>query len=277
VRIEPTAFKGDIHLTENEKRWMSQAQEITREPVPFWIIGAGGKFDFTAKWWPQERYQAVVDHFAGRILFVQVGEKSHHHPALNGVLDLRGQTNLRQLVRLMYHAQGVVCPVTLLMHLAAAVPVKEGMPKNRSCVVVAGGREPSQWEAYPHHQYLHTNGALRCCDHGGCWKSRVVPLGDGNEKDLPEKLCTDVVHLRDSSLSFQRKTNETLPVHALADSPGRQITDYLPRCLDMIRAADVIRAVERYFEGGALKYLTTKEETIVQQTVHSLVSTETAA
>lgn len=70
VKIEPTEFKGDIHLSEDEKRWMSQVQEITRIPVPFWIIGAGGKFDFTAKWWPVERYQQVVDHFAGRILFV---------------------------------------------------------------------------------------------------------------------------------------------------------------------------------------------------------------
>lgn len=52
VIIEPTEFKGDIHLSEDERRWMSQVQEITRMPVPFWIVGAGGKFDFTAKWWP---------------------------------------------------------------------------------------------------------------------------------------------------------------------------------------------------------------------------------
>ena len=104
----------------------------------------------------------------GASFFVQVGEAGHHHPALRGVLDLRGKTDLRQLVRLVHHAQGVLCPVTLHMHLAAAVPVKAGMPRNRPCVVVAGGREPSQWEAYPHHQYIHTNGALPCCDNGGC-------------------------------------------------------------------------------------------------------------
>ena len=265
VRIEPTEFKGDIHLHKDETRWISQVQEITKEPVPFWIIGAGGKFDFTAKWWPQERYQEVVDHFAGRVLFVQVGEAKHHHPPLRNVLDLRGKTNLRQLVRLMHHAQGVLCPVTLLMHLAAAVPVKQGMPKNRPCVVVAGGREPSQWEAYPHHQYIHTNGALRCCDNGGCWKSRVVPLGDGDEKDQPAKLCTDVVHLRDAGLSFQRKSNEALPAHAAADAVGRITTDYLPRCLDMISSEEVIRRVELYFKGGAVKYLTTSEAEIADR------------
>jgi hypothetical protein len=259
VTIEPTEFKGDIHLSEDERRWMSQVQEITRMPVPFWIVGAGGKFDFTAKWWPVDRYQQVVDHFAGRILFVQVGEKHHHHPALRGVLDLRGKTNLRQLIRLMYHAQGVLCPVTLHMHLAAAVPVRKGMPKNRPCVVVAGGREPAQWEAYPHHQYLHRNGTLPCCDHGGCWKSRVVPLGDNDPKDGLNKLCTHVVHLRDPSRSFTRKSSQPLPPHAEPGAPGREVTDYLPRCLDLVTVEDVIRAIELYFEGGVVRYLSPPE------------------
>ena len=131
VAIQPTEFKGDIHLSQKEKGWMSQVQEITRERVPYWIVGAGGKYDFTAKWWAHARWQAVVERFAGRILFVQVGEAGHHHPALRGVLDLRGKTTLRQLVRLVHHAQGVLCPVTLLMHLAA-VEVPGGM-ENGKC------------------------------------------------------------------------------------------------------------------------------------------------
>jgi ADP-heptose:LPS heptosyltransferase len=186
------------------------------------VVG-GGKLDYTAKWDPA-RYQQVVDHFRGRILFVQVGERGHQHAPLGKVIDLRGRTDLRQLVRLVYHAQGVLCPVTLLMHLAAAVETKPGMPPHRPCVVVAGGREPPHWEAYPMHQFIHRVGALPCCSHGGCWKSRVTALGDGDEKDRPEHRCVDVV--------------------------GR-----LPRCLDMITARDVIRAIEIYFEGGAISYL----------------------
>jgi ADP-heptose:LPS heptosyltransferase len=226
--IRITAFKGDVHISSLEKSWMSQVQETTKEPVPFWIVSAGGKFDYTVKWWDAARYQAVVDHFRGRILFVQVGELKHHHPPLQGVLDLRGKTDLRQLIRLVYHAQGVVGPVSLLMHLAAAVELKPGMPKNRPCVVIAGGREPPHWEAYPHHQFIHTVGALRCCDNGGCWKSRTVPLGDGESEDRPENLCVDVVGT-------------------------------LPRCMDMIAAADVIRRIEDYFRGGAISYLTETE------------------
>lgn len=234
LAIKPTLFRGDIHLSAREKSWISQIEEITRRRVPFWIVVAGGKRDFTIKWWDPSRYQRVIDHFAGRILFVQVGEGGHAHPPLRNVFDLRGRTDLRQLVRLVYHAQGVLCPVTLLMHLAAAVEAPAGTPKNRPCVVVAGGREPPHWEAYPHHQFLHRAGALLCCDDGGCWKSRVRPLGDRDANDRPDRLCVDVV-------------------------------GELPHCMDLVTAEDVIRAVELYFEGGAISYLTRSERDAVNQ------------
>lgn len=270
VEIRPTAFKGDIHLSENEKRWMSQVQEVTRIPVPFWIMVAGGKFDLTAKWWDVGRMQAVVDHFRGKILFVQVGEDHHYHPRLRGVFDLRGKTGLRQLVRLMHHAQGVICPVTFHMHLAAAVETLPRRPKNRHCVVVAGGREPAQWEAYPHHQYIHTNGALLCCEQGGCWKSRVVPLGDGDEKDELRNLCVDVVHLRDRALSFQRAQGSSLPYYAQSDAIGRRLGDFLPRCLDLITEGEVIRRVELYFNGGAARYLDDQQRQACHENIPSL-------
>jgi ADP-heptose:LPS heptosyltransferase len=225
VSVTPTAFRGDIHLSNSERSWISQVHEIVGTAVPFWIVVSGGKQDFTAKLWSVERLQRVIDRFAGKIAFVQVGASEHQHPPLSGVLDLRAKTDLRQLIRLVYHAQGVLCPVTLVMHLAAAVDVKDGFPKNRPCVVIAGGREPPQWEAYPHHQFLHTVGSLSCCDNGGCWKSRVVPIGDGDEKDLPENLCVDVV-------------------------------GDLQRCMDMISVGDVVRSIELYFTGGVARYLT---------------------
>jgi ADP-heptose:LPS heptosyltransferase len=228
LAIKPTQFRGDIHLSGIEKSWISQVEEIVRRHMPFWIVVAGGKRDFTIKWWDPQRYQRVVDHFADRILFVQVGEEGHEHRPLRNVIDLRGKTDLRQLVRLVYHAQGVLCPVTLLMHLAAAVEVPPGMPKNRPCVVVAGGREPPHWEAYPHHQFLHRAGALRCCDDGGCWKSRVRPLGDRDTQDRHENLCLDVVGT-------------------------------LPRCMDLITVDDVIRAIEIYFQGGVITSLSGTE------------------
>jgi ADP-heptose:LPS heptosyltransferase len=223
IKLEPTKFSGDIYISHEEKQWCSQVHEITGSDIPFWIIVSGGKNDATVKWWPVSRFQAVVDHFKGKIQFVQVGAAADFHPPLKEVIDLRGKTDCRQLVRLVYHSQGVLCPVTSLMHLAAAIETKAGTPKNRPCVVVAGGREPSQWEAYPHHQFIHTNGSLACCDQGGCWKSRTRPLGDGSEFDQPANLCLDPV-------------------------------DDTPRCMEIITVDQVIRRIEMYFVGGSLHY-----------------------
>lgn len=186
-------------------------------------IVAGGKYDFTAKWWNPACYQQVVDHFRGKIAFVQCGEAGHWHPPLNNVINLVGKTTLRQFIRLMHHAAGVVCPVTFAMHLAAAVEPSRGARKKRPCVVIAGGREPTHWEAYPHHQYISTVGALECCLEGGCWKSRCQLVGDGDEKDR-NNICEQPVQI----------------------TPNLRI----PRCHDMITAADVIRRIELYCEGG---------------------------
>lgn len=219
---------GDIHLSRREVSAPSRIRRLTGVDLPYWLIVSGGKLDYTIKWWDPRRYQSVVDHFAGRLLFVQVGLSSHPHPALKGVMDLRGRTTLRQLVRLVHRARGVVCPVTGLMHLAAAVPVPNGHFPNRPCVVVAGGREPPHWEAYPSHQFIHTVGMLSCCSKGGCWRARTVPLHDGDDRDAPNRICVDVV-------------------------------DGLPRCMDLISADEVIRRIELYLQAGAATELTSNE------------------
>jgi ADP-heptose:LPS heptosyltransferase len=225
TKVRPTAFKGDVHLSKQERDMPSTVAQRVGCDLPYWIVVAGGKYDYTIKWWHSRRYQAVVDHFRDRIQFVQVGEEGHYHPRLDGVFDMCGQTTLRQLIQLVYNAAGVLCPVTFLMHLSAAVATRGDRPGTRPCVVVAGGREPPQWEAYPHHQFIHTVGSLTCCSDGGCWRSRTLPLGDGDGKDKAKNLCVDVV-------------------------------DGLPRCMAMITPEDVIRRVQWYFEKGMACYLT---------------------
>jgi len=221
LTVPVTEFKGDIHLSEDEKRWTNQVEENFGYKGQFWLLMAGGKYDFTTKWWSPDFYQQVVDHFLGRVQFVQCGEKSHWHPPLKGVFDLIGKTSMRQFIRLMYHAQGVVCPITMAMHLAAAVPTK--VNRLRPCVVIAGGREPPHWEAYPGHQFLHTLGALSCCATGGCWRSRCQPANDGDSKDQ-QNLCERPVQIR----------------------PDLRI----PQCMVMIKPAHVIAAIDHYLSGG---------------------------
>jgi ADP-heptose:LPS heptosyltransferase/SAM-dependent methyltransferase len=219
LSIPVTKFNGEIFLHDEERHSPLPGQEL---PDKFWIMMAGGKYDFTAKWWNPTSYQRVVDHFQGTLQFVQCGEQGHWHPPLQNVINLVGKTSLRQFIRLMHHAAGVVCPVTFAMHLAAAVETRAGMPKVRPCVVLGGGREPTQWEAYPQHQYISTIGALSCCLEGGCWKSRCQLVGDGDEKDRRD-VCEQPVQI----------------------TPELRI----PKCLDMITPEDVIRRIEMYLEG----------------------------
>lgn len=225
VRIPVTRFGGDIHLSDAEKQSPPPGSDLGID-TGFWIVVAGGKYDFTAKWWNPASFQRVVDHLRHRIQFVQCGEAGHWHPPLEGVVNLVGKTTTRQFIRLMYHARGVLCPVTFAMHLAAAVETPPGAPPRRACVVVAGGREPPHWEAYPQHQFISTSGVLPCCRSGGCWKSRCQLVGDGDRKDRYD-VCE-------------------LPVEV---SPELRI----PQCMQMIGPADVIRRIEFYLEGDAFQ------------------------
>ena len=229
VKIPLTQFKGEIYLGEDEKGWLNQVAQHEGHKGPFWIMMGGGKYDFTAKWWPQHYWQRVVNHFKGIITFVQCGENrgekgepgAHYHPKLEDTIDFVGKTDLRQFIRLMYWADGVITPVSFPMHLAAAVGTPPGKMQHRPCIVLAGGREASHWEAYTHHQFLHTCGMLHCCEHGGCWKSRCEPVGDGDKKD-ESSLCENPI-----------------------DFEG---TLY-PKCMEMIRPEDVIRKIEMILEG----------------------------
>jgi putative component of toxin-antitoxin plasmid stabilization module len=233
VGIEPSAFRGDIHLSPAEQSCPTVIEELTGSNAPYWLVSAGGKHDLTIKWWSADRYQQVVSHFKERVLFVQVGRAGDHHPTLKGVLDLRGRTTLRQLIRLVYHAQGVLCGVTALMHLAAAVPQPPNRPGLRPAVIIVGGREPPHWVGYPGHQLLHTIAALPCCATGACWKARTIPLGDDNPLDTPPHLCVDV------------RAN-------------------LPHCMHLITANDVTRKIESCVHGGQATFLNPTEKQTAQ-------------
>lgn len=229
--IDPTCFYGDLHLTAEEEE-----NPLPLKDNPFWIVNAGCKYDYTNKLWEFARFQQIVDHFKD-ITFVQIGSsnKYHFHKPLEGknVINLIGRTTLRQCMSLMYHAFGVITPVSFPMHLSAAIEmhpkfVKRVMTNNqriwRPCIVIAGGREPPHWEAYPTHAFLHTVGELPCCLHGGCWKSRIERRNDGDGKD--------------TSLCFRPHTT----------SSGQVI----PECLNLISADLVMEHMIRYMKAFGL-------------------------
>lgn len=180
---------GDIHLSDAEK---------TVPPVlgRYWLVLSGGKSDFTIKVWHTNDFQTVTDRLGDLGLgVVQTGATAngHWHPQLRGshVLNLVGWGGIREFIRQIYHADGVICGVTAAQHIAAAL--------HKPCVVIAGGREAWYWEAYTRenaglgglevarkqpvpHRFLHTIGRLDCCSHAGCWKNKVVQLPNSKDR-----------------------------------------------------------------------------------------------
>lgn len=215
--LHPGRLAGDIYLSRDEYGWKSVPHE-KHNVQRYWIIClGGGKTDFTTKWYLPEHAQRVVDYFRHRIQFVQVGalDTGHWHPELNGVIDLRGQTDLRQLIRTVHSACGVLCGITSLMHLAAAVPLPTWQRRPRPCVVVAGGREPRSWYGYPTHRILETVGALPCCATGGCWQSHTMSIGYENER-----LCERVVNGHPKCMSLIRPESVILEIEKYLESEG---------------------------------------------------------
>lgn len=183
VKVPLATNRPMVYLAAEERVWMNQVEEQTGYKGKFWLVCAGRKADYTSKFWGTENYQRLVDLLRGRVQFVQVGSAEHHHPPLRNVIHMVGKTDMRQLVRLAWHAQGGVGGVTFLQHLMAAL--------EKPYVCIMGGREPVFWNSYPKQHLLHTIGALPCCRDGGCWKSRVVKLNDGSEQD--NSLCENAV------------------------------------------------------------------------------------
>jgi glycosyltransferase involved in cell wall biosynthesis len=218
-------IRPDIYLNGEEKQ-----NNIIRKHYGierYWVVAPGGKRDCTCKIWDWRRFQKVIDHFDGYIKFVVIGRSDHLVEKLNNVIDLTDKYNndLRGLFPVVYHADGCVSGVSLLLHLCAAMPNRNNeriFPK--PCVTIYGGREPLTFTAYNQTHPLHTGGAIDCCVYGGCWHSRIVPLQKDVDKN--KRLCKSTVE-RDGKV--------------------------IQRCMDMITSDDVIRQIERLYEGDILK------------------------
>lgn len=107
---------GDLHLSDQQK-------ESRPLPDPYWYLVAGGKLQIAAKIWTRSRFQRTVDLLHRRgIQIVQGGTQhpEHLHFSLSGVVNTVGQTSLRDVLWWIRHAEGVICPPTFAMHVAAA-------------------------------------------------------------------------------------------------------------------------------------------------------------
>lgn len=212
--------RGDIHLSSSEKS--TNLIKDLYNYDHYWVIAPGGKRDCTAKIWDWRKFQKVIDYFDGFIKFVVIGKSDLLLEKLQNVIDLTDKfnDNLRSLFSLVFHSTGCVSGPSALMHIAAAIPPRL-LHERKPCVSIFGGREPIGWSWYTNHQILHSNGIFSCCSNGGCWKARVIPL----QKDP--------------------KHNKSL-CKLSSDDDGQTIQ----KCMQTITSKDVIRAIEKYYEGN---------------------------
>jgi ADP-heptose:LPS heptosyltransferase/glycosyltransferase involved in cell wall biosynthesis len=228
--------RGDLHLSEEEKKYnmIKEIYDINN----YWVIAPGGKRDCTAKIWDWKKFQEVIDYFQGQITFVTIGKSDLLNVKLNGVINLIDKFNsdVRGLIPLVYHSNGCVTGPSFLNHLAAAIPPRRGSER-KPCVAIFGGREPSSWSWYCNHQMLHTNGIFDCCNNGGCWKARTYPMPKDPKHN--ENLCRNTVKV-----------------------DGRTVQ----KCMDVITAQDVIRSIEKYYEGDLYRYDKPKKRVEVKKT-----------
>lgn len=160
------------------------------EPGPYSVLACGSKLDIPLKAAPYALFEEVVRLTPGRrwiqVGVVHDGRRPHRQAAVRGAENRLGRTSARELLRLVAHAESVLCLVSLPMLLAAAFEVP--------CVAVAGGREDPWLFAGLGVEYLHTvgDGRLACCLAAGCRASFPVPAHH-DAPYPPGTLCADPV------------------------------------------------------------------------------------
>lgn len=127
--------------TERRRIVLQSSTMSARMPIPM-------------KDWFPDRMQAVADALRGDAELVQLGSPAD--PAIEGAVDLRGRTTLREAAAVLAGARLFIGMVGYLMHAAAAT----GTPS----VVIYGGREHPDQSGYACNRNLFT--ALPCSP---CW------------------------------------------------------------------------------------------------------------
>ena len=125
-------------------------------------IQSGGLGTIKNKDWFPERYQAVVDLLKNDFGIVHLGQKTD--PPLEGALDLRGKTTLRESAAILASSRVFVGQVGFLMHLARAVDCRS--------VIVYGGREEPLVSGYRENENIV--GLTPCAP---CWQRNKCDYG----------------------------------------------------------------------------------------------------
>jgi len=197
--------------------WMTE-EEINAKPIvegPYWILIPSG-----APGWPSKQYPyfgEVINALKDKIRFIQLGVKGQY-PLIEGCDNLIGTTQDGNTgIRDLFNLF-YHCEGSLSL-VSLAMHLSGGF--RNPAVIVGGAREPQSFIHYNGHQFIDTCGTLPC-GVKACWACKLEGC-------------------------------KTLVLPSYKVTPGH-ISDKIPKCVDMVHPDAVIAAVERYYDGGLLRY-----------------------
>jgi ADP-heptose:LPS heptosyltransferase len=134
-------------------------------PRPHILVQRRASYFTPNKNWPDASWEALIGVMSTTATVIEIGEKSegHVHVSSSNYIDLRGKTDLRELVASIAAADILVAPVSGPVHIASAV--------RTPAVVILGGYELPENTVYPGNRVLYT--PMQCSP---CWLKTPCPI-----------------------------------------------------------------------------------------------------
>lgn len=159
------AIKPNYFVTEEEK----EAGRLAGRQIALQCVGKGSYYTVMEnKLWDKKKFQFVINELKKGILgdsipeIIQLGNEKD--PLLEGVIDLRGKTGLRETAAVLSNCECFIGTSGFLTHLARAVDCRS--------VIIYGGREHSHQSGYICNENL--NSFIECAP---CWRWNDCPNG----------------------------------------------------------------------------------------------------
>lgn len=173
MMCEAVGIQGEVELrphvvlTEAER---TAGKIVQRPQIVMQTSSLAARHPMRNKLWPHERFQIVADALKDEFDLIQLGATSD--PELNGALDLRGKTSVRQAAAILSVSQLFIGLATGLVHLARAVECRS--------VVIYGGREDPTRSGYSANENL-------------CWDGPCAPCWLRNDCNF-DRVCMSDIH-----------------------------------------------------------------------------------
>jgi hypothetical protein len=191
----PVRLRPYLTLSEAERR----AAGAGGRQIVLHSSGRSAHSAMRNKEWYPDRLQQVVNRLRGDYTFVQLG--STQDPVVDGCVDLRGRTSIRESAAIIANSTLFLGQVGFLMHLTRAV--------DRPAVIIYGGRERPWQSGYSCNTNLFSSPAC-----SPCWR--------WNSCDNPvERACM-------REINVEQVVEAVIDRAARADEPLAVDVDHVP-------------------------------------------------